>query len=217
MKRPPLTSSIVAAILASRPGGWKPAQATSGPSSTRSVTAASGESRVHAPHGPRSGCPYNRWSPSQIESNPTSSAATAMARYSGQRTSRSTSGSWTPTRTSRGLYAHDERDRGNDDPRAQQGRDGDRLRQDEPAEGDRDDRVHVGVGRDLRDRGVLQQPRVGREGQQRPEGDQVGEAEDRARRELGELHVADLAAGDADERDREPAQQRLPGGGDERI
>src|SRR3954463_11440396 len=140
-----------------------------------------------------------------------------MARYSGQRTSRSTSGSWTPTRTSGGLYADDEGDRRDDDPRAEQGGDGDRLREDEPAEGDRDDRVHVGVGRDLRDRGVLQQPRVGREGQQRPEGDQVGEAEDRARRELGEVHVAELAAGEAEDRDREPAQQRLPGGRDERV
>ena len=54
-KRPPLTSSIVAAIFASTPGGWKPAQATSGPSLTRSVTAASALSSVNASHGPRSG------------------------------------------------------------------------------------------------------------------------------------------------------------------
>src|SRR3954447_10140553 len=39
------------------------------------------------------------WSPTQIESKPPRSAARAMARSSGQRTSRSTSGSWTPTRT----------------------------------------------------------------------------------------------------------------------
>src|SRR5437773_7535327 len=36
------------------------------------------------------------WSPTQIESRPDSSAARASARTSGQRTSRSTSGSWTP-------------------------------------------------------------------------------------------------------------------------
>ena len=48
--------TTLAAILASRPGGWKPAHATSGPSSTRSVTAARAESSVHASHGPRSGC-----------------------------------------------------------------------------------------------------------------------------------------------------------------
>src|SRR4051794_11692729 len=35
------------------------------------------------------------WSPSQIESKPPRSAASAFARSSGQRTSRSTSGSWT--------------------------------------------------------------------------------------------------------------------------
>ena len=55
MKRPPLTSSIVAAIFAISPGGWKPAQATSGPSRTRSVAAASAPSSVHASHGARSG------------------------------------------------------------------------------------------------------------------------------------------------------------------
>ena len=40
--------------------------------------------------------------PTHTESNPTSSAARAIATYSGQRTSRSTSGSWTPTRSGRG-------------------------------------------------------------------------------------------------------------------
>ena len=59
-KRPPLTSSIVAAIFAIRPGGWKLAQATSGPSRTRSVAAASAASSVHASHGPRSGLPSPR-------------------------------------------------------------------------------------------------------------------------------------------------------------
>ncbi len=54
-KRPWLTSSIVAAIFAIRPGGWKPAQATSGPSRTVLVTAASALSSVHASHGARSG------------------------------------------------------------------------------------------------------------------------------------------------------------------
>ena len=37
------------------------------------------------------------WSPTQIESNPDASAVRAMPSSSGQRTSRSTSGSWTPT------------------------------------------------------------------------------------------------------------------------
>ena len=54
VKRPPLTSPIVAAIFASTAGGWKPAHATSGPSRTRSVAAASAASSVHASHGPRS-------------------------------------------------------------------------------------------------------------------------------------------------------------------
>src|ERR1700755_3556747 len=39
------------------------------------------------------------WSPTQIESKPEASAARAIASSSGQRTSRSTSGSWTPTLT----------------------------------------------------------------------------------------------------------------------
>ena len=56
------------------------------------------------------------------------------------------------------------------------------LVEDQPAERDRDDRVDVGVRRDLRDRRVLEQPRVAREGQQRAERDQVDEPEDRARR-----------------------------------
>ncbi len=59
---------------------------------------------VHASHGPRDGRPghrYRRCSPSQIPSKPRSSIARAMSRSSGQRTSRSTSGSWTPTRIGR--------------------------------------------------------------------------------------------------------------------
>ena len=59
-KRPSLTSVIVAAILASTAGGWNPAHATSGPSSTRSVTAASAASSSQALHGPRSGRPSPR-------------------------------------------------------------------------------------------------------------------------------------------------------------
>ena len=64
------------------------------------------------------------------------------------------------------------------------------LVEDQPAEGDRDDRVHVRVGGDLRDRRVLEQPGVAGEGQQRAEGDQVDQAEDRAAGPLGEVDVA---------------------------
>ena len=45
--------STVAASLASMAGSWKPAEATSGPSKTRSVEAASAASVVHTSHGPR--------------------------------------------------------------------------------------------------------------------------------------------------------------------
>jgi hypothetical protein len=99
--RPPLTSSTVDAIFAIRPGGWNPAHATSGPRTTRSVTAARADSRVKASQGPRSPPRpprYSRWSPTQIWSKPTCSAACAMRPYSGQRTTRSTSGSWIPNR-----------------------------------------------------------------------------------------------------------------------
>ena len=58
---------------------------------------------------------------------------------------------------------------------AEQGHRRDALVEDQPAERDRDDRVDVGVGGDLRDRRVLEQPRVAREGQQRAERDQVDE------------------------------------------
>ena len=103
-KRPVLSSSMPAAIFAMIPGGWNAAHATSGPTVTLRVIAASPAISVQASHGPRSGRPsprYSRWSPSQIESKPASSAALAIATYSGQRTSRSTSGSWIPTRSGR--------------------------------------------------------------------------------------------------------------------
>jgi len=66
----------------------------------RSVASARPASVVHASHGPRvspDASRYRRWSPSQIESSPIASARRAIARSSGQRTSRSTSGSWMPT------------------------------------------------------------------------------------------------------------------------
>ena len=51
--RPPLISSIVAACLASSAGLWKFVHATSGPNSTRDVTAAIAAIIVQASHGPR--------------------------------------------------------------------------------------------------------------------------------------------------------------------
>src|SRR5258708_5458195 len=108
MSRPPLPSSPVAAILASIAGAWKAVAATSGPSRIREVLAAMAESRVQTSHGPRGGPSsyrYRRWSPSHRVSKPTSSAAFAIATYSGQRTTRSTSGSWMPMRRDRPLDA----------------------------------------------------------------------------------------------------------------
>ncbi len=55
MNRPPLISSIVAACFASSAGLWKFVQATSGPNSTREVTAAMPAMSVHASQGPRAG------------------------------------------------------------------------------------------------------------------------------------------------------------------
>ena len=92
-------ASTVAACLASIVGAWKLVAATSGPISTRSVTAAIAASVVHASYGPRvlpSFRSYSRWSPTQTESKPLASASRARSRYSGQGTYRSTSGSWTP-------------------------------------------------------------------------------------------------------------------------
>ena len=92
-------ASTVAACLASIVGAWKLVDATNGPISTRSVTAATAASVVQASYGPRvlpSFRSYSRWSPTQIESKPLASASRARSRYSGHGTYRSTSGSWTP-------------------------------------------------------------------------------------------------------------------------
>ena len=53
--------------------------------------------RVPRPSFGRPSPRYSRWSPSQTESKPVASAERAIETISGQRTSRSTSGSWTPT------------------------------------------------------------------------------------------------------------------------
>ena len=85
-------------------GAWNAVAATSGPRATRSVASASPARVVQASHGPRvspDGYRYRRWSPIQIESNPACSAVRAIARNSGHRTSRSTSGSWMPTPSGR--------------------------------------------------------------------------------------------------------------------
>ena len=52
MSRPPLISSTAFALAASIAGLWKLVDATSGPSSTRVVIAASAASWLHASHGP---------------------------------------------------------------------------------------------------------------------------------------------------------------------
>ena len=55
-----------------------------------------------------------------------------------------------------------------------------------------DHRVDVGVGRDERERGVAQQPDVGRERHQRPEHDQVRQRQPGPRRDGGQVHPAGL-------------------------
>ncbi len=55
-------------------------------------------------------------------------------------------------------------------------------------EGDRDDRVDVGVGRDHAERRVREQPDVGGVADDRPEGDQVDPAEDRGGRRGEVMH-----------------------------
>src|SRR2546425_7372922 len=58
--RPPLTSSTDTAIRARIPGAWNAVAATSGPSRTRDVIAASAASCVQTSQGPRSGRPSVR-------------------------------------------------------------------------------------------------------------------------------------------------------------
>jgi hypothetical protein len=67
-----------------------------------------------------------------------------------------------------GLASYHDRDGEHDDRRAGRSDAGHRLVEDQVAEYDRHHRVHVGVGRDARDRGVLQQPRVGGESEPDP-------------------------------------------------
>ena len=96
ISRPPLSSWTAAALAASIAGLWKLVAATSGPSWTRVVIAAIAASWLHASHGPTGSASrsrYRRWSPTQIESRPMPSAVSIIARSSGQRTTRSTSGS----------------------------------------------------------------------------------------------------------------------------
>ena len=99
--RPPLSSSTAAAARARSAGGRNAVQATSGPSSTRSVTAAiAGEHRPAVPRAalgtPVAAVEQVVADPERVEAGLLGSDAPAHA-SSGQRTSRSTSGSWTPT------------------------------------------------------------------------------------------------------------------------
>ena len=94
MTRPPLMSSIVSVILATRPGLRKPVQATSDPIWMRSVALARPAMMVKHSQTPRSsssagtwnwlsGCARNtRWSMIQTASRPASSAVRVMARMS---------------------------------------------------------------------------------------------------------------------------------------
>ena len=74
------------------------------------------------------------------------------------------------------------------------------------AEQDRDHRVDVRVGRHLRDRRVLEQPRVRRERDQRADHDQVDEGQDGVRIERVRVHLAGLA--DAPARSRASTTRR---------
>ena len=82
-----------------------------------------------------------------------------------------------------------------------------RLVQHDRAERDRDDRVHVRVRRDLAERRVVEQPDVGGVADDRAEGDEVEEAEDRASRELREVRM----------RGREPDRQQDEAAGEHLV
>ncbi len=103
MKRPPLTSSTVTAIFASRAGCRKGTHITSVPSSTRVVASASAERTVHTSQIPAvgwSGKRNRRWSNTHTESNPAASARSAVSRSSEYRSiwpSSSACGRITPT------------------------------------------------------------------------------------------------------------------------
>ena len=87
MIRPPLISSAVSMIFAKMPGPRHGVTLTMVPISTRSVTAATPhtiDQHSHVPNGSIPGNRYSRWSATQTESNPVSSAARAMSRRSFQ-------------------------------------------------------------------------------------------------------------------------------------
>ena len=162
--------------------------------------------------------PWTRRSPrSRRRYGPTRSPwrSSAAAAPTSPTPSRSASGSLPEIR--RALLADDERDRHHDDRRADEHHRRDHLVEDQPPEHDRHDRVDVRVGRDLRDRRVLQQPRVGAVRDPRAEHDQVGERDHRARRERGRVDVARLAGHEPGDEDDEAAEQHLPAGRHQRI
>ncbi len=103
----------------------------------------------------------------------------------------------------------DERDRAEDDGARHEHLGRDLLAEQEGAERDRDDRVHVGVRGDEGDRRVTKEPDVGDEADEGADDDEIG---DRAERVCGGMQVAELAARRAgDEEERTAAEGGEPG------
>ena len=110
---------------------------------------------------------------------------------------------------------HDQGDREHDDPAGEDGPRLDRLAEQDPGQDERDDRVHVGVRRDLRERRDPEEPDVGREADEAAHGREVDEPEpgpggDGRDVERGQLPDEDRA----DEQERSATDHLEPGRGE---
>ena len=108
-------------------------------------------------------------------------------------------------------------DRGQDHRRAGGDLPGDHLVEEEDAERDRDERVHVRVGGDGAERHVGDEPDVGRVAEDRAEHDQVEQAEERAGRPVGRVVRLAVRQRHAERDQQQPAREALDAGRRERV
>ncbi len=111
---------------------------------------------------------------------------------------------------------HDQGHAGDDDRPGQRGPRLDRLAQEQPGQDDGDDRVDVGVGRDLGQRRDPQQPDVGREADQAADRRQVGQAQDRSAGDGRQVEARELAGEQGGDQQERAAADHLEAGRGER-
>jgi len=120
-------------------------------------------------------------------------------------------------RRPRGLVARGDDDRTDDQRRAGQRGGRGTLAEEQRPERDRDERVHVLVGHDLRDRGVLQKPGVRAETDHRSHDREVRPRRDRSGLERVRAELRCLAGDEPRADEHEPAAEHLVDRRDERV